>query len=374
MGNDRSPTTLKTVMLKSITSLALTLCCLSMVNAQNVITRMSGGQSHFYYDPGPSVPDGQWIQDIIDSASVGDTIYLGGDNYVLDADHPIHQDKHLVIVGTGWHADSTIASGRTRISRVQGPSWWLDLGSDRSEFHGLFFDDVPVAINGYETNSAIDSLRFVRCRMSSLALGTQTGNSWATEVSVEQCVMGSFDFHNVATATLKNSIVAGISRGIQGSLVENCILLNFEPNNGYGNDGLTYRSCIFTRTMTSPYTVNASAIFLNNRWVLQTNGTLDFGANVIAQNGNGAVTSMAEAFLGATNYTSFDEDADYSVVSEFLTAGYDGTQVGIYGGPGPVWKDGALPFNPHWKLLTTPGSTNNGILPNVHIQATAQPH
>ncbi|MFT3884540.1 MAG: hypothetical protein QM724_03645 [Flavobacteriales bacterium] len=365
--------------MRTLFSLTAAAALCGTISAQDVITRVSGGQSYFYYDPGPSVADGERLQAIIGLASAGDTLYLGGDNYVLDYEHPIHQNKRLVIVGTGWHQDSTTTSGRTRISRVQGPTWWLDRGADGSEFHGLFFDDVPVAINGYEANSAIDGLRFVRCQFSSLALGTQTGTSWATNITVEQCVIGSFDFHDVATATVKNSVITGtISRAVQGSLVENCLLLNPVLNNASGSNGLTYKSCVFTRKTTAgeTFTVNVPAIFLNNRWVLEGAGSsLAFGANVISQSGNAAVTGLGAAFANTANidYTAFNEDANYAVVPAFLTAGYGGTQVGIYGGPGPAWKNGALPFNPHWRLLTSPGSTaTNGVLSPVTIKASAQ--
>lgn len=337
---------------------------------------MSGGESFFYY---PIVSDHAIINQVIDEAQPGDTIILAGTTYALWGD--ITHDKRLVFVGTGFHQDSTTTSGRTTITTsLSGTEWNIQLGADRSEFHGLHFGNLTVRINGDQANSAVDSLRFVRCTLPNLALHYGQMPSQAIDCVVEQCVVGTFVMSQAGTTTIKNSFIAQpIIGGTTGAVVENCILFNVNQTsyNGGENNGLMYRSCIFTRlTGTNPYTVNQSSIFLNNRWVLEPGSSLSFGSNVFSETGNLAVNDLASAFANSANinYTAFNEDAHYNVAAGFLTAGYDGTQVGIYGGPGPVWKDGALPFNPHWNLLTAPGSTNNGVLPNVHLKATAQPN
>jgi len=54
-------------------------------------------------------------------------------------------------------------------------------------------------------------------------------------------------------------------------------------------------------------------------------------------------------------------------------AGKDGTDIGIYGGSYP-WKEGSLPFNPHYqKIQVAPKTDNQGNL-NVNIMVKAQDH
>lgn len=57
--------------------------------------------------------------------------------------------------------------------------------------------------------------------------------------------------------------------------------------------------------------------------------------------------------------------------SPFANAGRDGTDIGIYGGTFP-WKEGSVPFNPHFQTFIVGPTTNStGNLP-VNIKVAAQ--
>ena len=76
--------------------------------------------------------------------------------------------------------------------------------------------------------------------------------------------------------------------------------------------------------------------------------------------GNGAFPSTT-----VSSYTEFDYYADYHVA-----AIWSGLNAGLFGAG--LWKEGSVPFNPHWKELTTPTGTDNGTLQGVTIKASAQ--
>lgn len=356
--------------MRALTSLLTGALLCSTLVAQDVITVMHNGQPTFYY---PAANDHNAITIAANNAQAGDTILLAGVLYNLGANVVIN--KKLVIIGAGGHPDSTITSGRTRITRTGSTQkFWFEAGSSFSELHGLHFEgDNQVT---FTTANAADGIRIKHCRANAIVLRNSTNAaSTTTNMTIEHCMIGWVDFGFApGTNRVINSIVGGVSNGTSGSLVENCVLLNFNQNVANGNNSVTYRSNVFNRqTGTTAYTINEPSTFQNNRWVLQSGSSLNFGNVVLSEQNNGHVTTLAQAFTSATvDYATWDYPMDHHVVPAFQTAGYLGTQVGIYGGSNP-WKDGMLPFNPHWRDLTTPGNaTIGGTLQGVRIKASAQ--
>ncbi|MBK7286059.1 MAG: hypothetical protein IPI95_02555 [Flavobacteriales bacterium] len=71
------------------------------------------------------------------------------------------------------------------------------------------------------------------------------------------------------------------------------------------------------------------------------------------------------------NY-DFDDDLRLAPTSPGVGASNDGRDIGIYGGGSP-YKEGASPYNPHYRAADIGGATNSsGELP-VNIRMAAQP-
>ena len=164
--------------------------------------------------------------------------------------------------------------------------------------------------------------------------------------------------------------------------VENCVFLGWDVS---GNANVSYRSCIFARNSNSAISINEDSTF--EECVFAGNGTsfsYTFGANATDAGGN----QTAAYFSGngpnavlpnilpanvVASFSNYSPTYDYHEGPNWSTAGLGGTAVGVYGGAVP-WKDGSIPFNPHWIELIQSGSTNNGTLQGVTIRASAQTH
>ncbi|MBV6404062.1 MAG: hypothetical protein IT228_04465 [Flavobacteriales bacterium] len=357
--------------MRTLFALALALGTSMMANAQGVITRQWNGQSFFYYA-------GE-LQQVFDDAetSVGqDTVILAGGQYLTTTDLFIRTP--IVLMGSGVFPDSVTAyGGRTTISGSGYRNLRIMEDADGTEVHGIaFVGSIGVRLGSDLGTSDADDVVFSRCEIEALYLGSGNFGSNANNPLVEQCIITSLDLNECTDPAIRNCVIGSMSGGIAttNAQVEQCMFFNFGLNANVGNE---YTNCIFIRNQANAFVANEQdAIFRNNLFVGQSGFSFSIGANATDGGGNvsdSPINTVNGAFpqLTSTSYTVFAHGDDYTPAAQWLTAGQGSTQVGIYGGARP-WKDGLLPFNPHWIELIAPSTTVNGTLQGVQIKASAQ--
>jgi len=103
----------------------------------------------------------------------------------------------------------------------------------------------------------------------------------------------------------------------------------------------------------------------NNCYPLVGNSS-NYCINPVAAGNNNYSSSQADTlFVNSPNASSFDYQYNYHLKpnSPYLSAGSDGTEIGIYGGNSP-YREGAVPSNPHIYFKQVSTQTNsNGQLP-----------
>ncbi|HMU14134.1 MAG TPA: glycosyl hydrolase family 28-related protein [Flavobacteriales bacterium] len=338
------------------------------VSAQGVITRMNAGTSEFYYDGN--------IQAVLDEAfeeAGTDTILLGGGTYNMTSDILI--SSPVVMIGTGIHPDSSLAynnNGRTEIAGGQFMEWFLENDASGSEFHGIAFtNEVDVQFGtGPIESTDVNDVKFFRCEFQGLGLGNGQFGSMANDTYIHECVFrGGFSNGEAQGSIIRNSAIKQVYDILNGNdcLFENCI---FFSSIG-GGSGVQYENNVFLLNQGSNYNINQQSTYLNNLFVGTGAGFgVTFGVGVVANGNefdyplNGANGAFPSATV--TDWNNFDFYADYH-----LATAWSGFDFGLFGGGDP-WKEGSVPFNPHWRELTTPTGTENGTLQGVTIKASAQ--
>lgn len=341
------------------------------VYAQGVITRQLNGQSFFYYE-------GE-LQQVFDDAesSVGqDTVILAGGQYLTATDLFIRTP--IVLIGSGILPDSVSAyGGRTTISGSGFRNVRIMEDADGTELHGIaFVGSIAVALGTNVPTSDADNVLVSRCEIDALYLGSGSFGSNVNNALVEQCIITNLDLNESTDPVVRNCVIGSMSGGIATSnaQIEQCMFFNFGLNSNIGNE---YTNCIFIRNQSNAFAANETdAIFRNNLFVGQSGFSFSIGGTATDAGGNvsdSPLNTVNGAFpqLTSTSYTVFAHGDNYTPATQWLTAGLGGTQVGIYGGARP-WKDGLLPFNPHWIHLIAPNTTVNGTLLGVQIKASAQ--
>ncbi|HMQ76093.1 MAG TPA: hypothetical protein PKE21_10685 [Flavobacteriales bacterium] len=357
--------------MRTILTLALALGTSVLANAQGVITRQLNGQSFFYYA-------GE-LQQVFDDAetSIGqDTVILAGGQYVTATDLFIRTP--IVLMGSGVFPDSVTAyGGRTTISGSGFRRVNIMEDADGTELHGIaFVGSIAVRLGTDVPTSDADDVVISRCELDALILGSGSFGSLVNDPLVEQCIITSLNLNQSTDPVVRNCVIADLDGGsaTTNAQIEQCMFFNFALNSNIGNE---YTNCIFIRNQSNALVANETdAIFRNNLFVGQSGFSFSIGPNATDAGGNvsdSPINTVNGAFplLTSTSYTVFDHGNDYTPAAQWLTAGLGGTQVGIYGGARP-WKDGLLPFNPHWIELIAPSTTVNGTLQGVQVKASAQ--
>lgn len=156
---------------------------------------------------------------------------------------------------------------------------------------------------------------------------------------------------NVGTLTLENCVFLG-------GLLANC-------------PGVIVRNSVSTST--SYICLNCPNGTFSNNVVSANNVANSSPGATFTNNLTGVPSSTIFVSLGDPNTFNFNDDLRMAAGSPGIGAGTDGNDLGIYGSSSP-YKDGAIPFNPHYRQAEIEPSTNtNGELP-VNIRVAAQPN
>lgn len=343
-------------------------------SAQGVITRISEGQTHFYYanDLAPVFED-------ISSAG-NDTIILPGGQ--INASEELYINWPVVLIGAGIRSDSSLAyGGKTEIVGTYQRSLHIMENADGTEFHGISFrDDVwaNVLFGNNIATSGADDVRFVRCEIPDLFLGYNYQGSNAHNALVQECVVTRLNVCQGHDPLIRSSFISTVSNcpASANAAFENCIFLNYDLG---ASDAADYSNCIFLRNQANAFTVGqVNSTLTHSLFVGSASGfSVNFAAGVTQTQTNTTTNLSAGANRafesGVTSFTAWEPLANYHAGPQWQANGNDGSQLGIFGGSLP-WKVGSIPFNPHWRGLSQTGSTSNGTIPNVQIRGSAQTH
>ncbi len=315
---------------------------------QNLIAVQNGGTPRFY----------SILQDAIANAQNKDTIYIPGGVYSFTYG-AITINKELHLIGPGHYPDSSAATGIAHLNATIT----LTNGANNSSFTGFYLNGNFFS-GETDANEDVDNITISRCNISSINL-SRLSTYWLISESVIRDFLAGF------------SISVSPSPFAQNNLFSNNIISNskyFGPNTEFRNnlfisassnyfDGCLFKNNIFVN---SPTTI-ISCKFENNLFF--SGFSLPDGSigsyNIISQ-------TSANTFINQTS-DDFSYSQDYHLKSTSLgkNAGKDGTDIGIYGGAFP-WKEGSIPFNPHFQQVqVSPKTDANGNL-NVNIKVAAQ--
>jgi len=311
--------------------------------AQNLIAVQNAGTPKFFLK----------IDEAIKSAQVGDTIYLPGGSF---GDCTINKRIHLV--GVGHHPDSTYA---TNISLL-GNIYFAD-GANGSTVSGIRTCYMQIGTNIEE---GVSGLIISRCWIGSCSLLLNCPSNSFTE-NIIQLANGS-------GGTTKNNIfsnnIIGIADNFESCSFKNNIFLgaySFCGSSGLGSSLNSISISTFENNYFASMVNVWNCIINNNISLVNINLSDNVGFNNLPNQAAGSV------FVNQEGGAAFSYLNDYHLKSNCpgKNAGKDGTDIGIYGGAFP-WKEGSLPFNPHYQRINiSPTTDNNGNL-YVNIKVAAQ--
>lgn len=287
----------------------------------------------------------------------GDTIYLPGGGFTA----PSSVNKQLMVYGAGHSIDSTLATGKT---------FWngnLNFGIDADNFS---IEGVEITGNvTFPANGVVDYVSISRCKINgginiTGSLTTPSNNLLLKNNVITQ----NIDFENAQNTLVVNNIIdRGVYRS-RGNSFFNNIFLGRSNGGYYEHFGDCDNNLIYNNIFYTPASYGESGnnnTFKNNLYTaspgLGTNPTVSGNfLNVVS-------TSIFEN----VNSTVFSYTDNYHLQNAASYVGTDGTEIGIYGGTFYIYKEGAVPSNPHIRVQEIAPQTTNGML-NVKIKVAAQ--
>lgn len=285
------------------------------------------------------------------SATDGDTIYLGGGIYST----PVTYSKSLVVFGAGYNIDSSIVTGTTTFTGGLN----IYEGGDNSEFHG-----INLAVWFYNTD--IDNVAFNYCKFTGISYtGTYAaGNTCDNNQYVRCHIAATADFNTANFLLLQNCLINYQVKNIhENGVIDHCIL-TFSPSPSRPLDQVS-NSVISNSKFSNAYFFYAAYI---------TNGTNNlFTHNAFNTSFTDASNTFVGNFYGVVDATFFVDPANfnYHLQSPETYIGTDEDQICIYGGDF-AWKDGSMPKNPHVSIKDIGATSNEDGTLDVQIKVDAQ--
>jgi len=290
------------------------------------------------------------------AAQAGDTIYIPGGGFTS----PGTISKKLLIFGAGHYPDSTKATSKTFINS----GFTLTGDADGFRMEGV---DVSGAIL-FSYNEAVNNVIIKYCKITGdmNVQGTLTNPS-TNFTLINSVVTGTLSLSNAENAGILNCIIQGRIVNSYGNLISNSISL------------FTYTGSTIMYSLSGDNNTLTNNIFMNEsyRYILGTSNRLFYNAFIVApalgntpeQEGNYYPVVRTDVFMNFPA-NNFDYASNYNLQSPEVYIGTDGNQIGIYGGV-HLYKEGAVPSNPHIQVENVAPTTSNGVL-NVRITAAAQ--
>lgn len=326
---------------------------------QKVVTLISNGNHSFFKSANP-------LSDAYTAAVNGDTIILPGGTF-----NSFSIDKGITILGDGYRPDSTMANGQTIINgavTIYG-------NADNLHLEGIYFNS---SIFVY-TNHKVDSLMITRCEVMSTLSFSGSRTSACHSPVISECILhANVDLSNTYNALFTNNIISAAVTGIFDASIRNNVFLGDGQYQGYpyyintciytGSSSLIANN-IFNGTTGRAILDNTNYCLIQNNVMVTALGT--YSNNTTVNNYDNQIQSSL--FVNNIGGTAYDYLSDYNLQTPSSFVGDDGSECGIYGGSFP-FKDGGLPFHPHYIEQTIDQFTNPSGLINVNIKVSTQDH
>jgi hypothetical protein len=310
--------------------------------AQNLIAVQHAGSPKFYTK----------LPEAISGAMEGDTVYIPGGSF-----EAITIDKPLHLIGAGHNPDSTSTTARTVVSTIS-----LTTGADGGSITGV--QTGTIYISGTVHNYTI-----VRCNFSITTIGTVD----LTNLSIIESIAYSFNLPG-SNHTIANNIIRGYISANYSTIKNNIFL--FAPQAAGVPYALNASYSIIENNIAEQYAVSGAyfngCIFHNN---------VDLGANGISGTNQGSgnfetsllLKNIVISYGQAINEVDGIYKDNFRLIADspYKNAGNDGTDIGIFGGAFP-WKEGSVPFNPHFQSLKIAPKTDASGNLKVQITVAAQ--
>ncbi len=296
------------------------------------------------------------------AAASNDTIYIPGSAY----NEHIILNKKLMIYGTGHYADSTQATGMTR---VYGNLTFQN-GSEGSKIEGIRLEgDVNTSYS-----HVVKSISISRCKVNNVSLGDVAANSSGIHLS-EMVITGNIQGSgNLTNFLVEKSVIQGVFHYFSNiTRVEHCVLLSNGCSNCTGGHSSNFYSCtgvdVFSNVIVGTY-VNYpnTCLFKNNLIVGNPTLTSPNAGNIISQAISSIFMNVPDDSKYVFNYTN---DYHLAAGSPGIGAGEDGTDIGIYGSTVP-YKTAAVPSTPHIYRFEVAKENDSAGKLNVKVGVAAQ--
>ncbi|MBK9637149.1 MAG: hypothetical protein IPO63_04795 [Bacteroidetes bacterium] len=277
----------------------------------------------------------------------------------------VNINKRINIIGSGYNPDSSLATGITTING--NFSVLNNFNADYSTFTGLFF-------SGNIINGA-NHISFTRCNFNKFSFNYNCNNIYLVENIIRGGINGNAALISNAIIT-KNIILHGngfnciefFNGGVEFS---NNIFLANNPNNPIFStvSNCFVRNNIFTQNSSVTFSTSGYGNIYSNNLFIRPGG---FNMDGIATN-NIYNESLNNIFINVPSTLGWFSNYNYHLSPNCLgkNAGSDGTDVGIFGSLQP-FKDGGVPYNPHFQIVNIPGSTGSNGQLNISIKVQAQ--
>jgi hypothetical protein len=295
------------------------------------------------------------------AASSGDTILIQGSsiNYLT-----LQLQKRLTLIGPGHSNVDKQNPQRAFCDYIE-----FSTGSTGSKVYGMESQYM------YNSAANIDSVGIYNCKITTYLYHNQHGcNYWI----IDGCVFTNTGINAHAQSyqngdmTYRNNIFNGHFTSFNGAYIGYNYILN---NIFLGTSGSSFQYCnyfyvnnnIFYRGGIQPFATNG--ISFSNNLSYQCAGGNTFPNGVNTEN----VDPQFETSIGTGAYFAYATDYHLKSTSPVLTAGNDGSQLGVYGGSGD-FNQGGVPRNPYIKTftITGPSTINAGSNLQIYFKAKAR--
>lgn len=271
-------------------------------------------------------------------------------------------DKKINIYGVGHYIVSTYTMMRTVIT---GNICFVP-GSDSSVIAGVYCDNIN--LGNAADNDGLANILIQRCNIGTLSLGNNVAEPISSSIFVmESVIRGAVNGFNAVNCIFSKCIFNSTVTAFSYLTVSNSIFLDFYNMGYYDHFCPIYsvsnsliQNNIFHRSFEDGFRYVTNSAFYNNMFVYNISAS-QWGENAYSNNLVGISTSNIFVNHPSNAYTfSYNSDYHLKDTSPGKNAGYDGTDIGIYGTNQP-YKENAVPFTPRIMqfMLTPEGNTIN---------------
>lgn len=302
----------------------------------------------------PSIGDYTSIQEAHDAAINGDTIVLTPSHFVYSG---VAIFKSIYLLGAGFETSSPDIFG----ARVEGDIF-LNSGADNSIIEGVDMRNNRIDIDA-------DNIIIKKCKLKTIVIhvnhvGTTITKNFINTGTLENGgIIGIYILDN-NHISITNNIIISYSNWMVG-----CSALK-----GNGNMSCAiYNNVIWNTYEVEPYSISLNSstnAFYNNIIIAgNTSGLFEPGYNICSgtqlpvSNGNLINVDINTVFVDYQNY-----NFHLKTGSPAIGAGYDGLDIGIYGGVTP-FLDGGYPSIPMIYSIDVPPTCSQQDGVNVTIKA-----